>query len=186
MRKKIEYAQQGKPAIFILKANWVILSTLTKTLLILMISTNLVLAEANPAVRLKQEVFPVTQDFINEAFGNCPVESEGGLHIGKGAITRVTLGPEALETEAEIIDYASIICPDWGLTAYCGSAGCPIYVAIDGTIKLGGHMQGWQLLKVGYETIILGYLHGSGCNGVGSMSCYAAYSWNGEGFLSLK
>ena len=162
------------------------LNIFVKSLWTLIVSTNLVFAEVNAVVDLKQEVFPITQEFINKEFGSCPVEDGKGLEISEGAITRVTLGPNEFKTEAEIIDYSFIKCPAWGYSAFCGSAGCTVHVAINGRIKGGGNMRGWQLVDTGYENIILGYLHGSSCNGSGSMSCFAAYSWNGEDFLSLK
>jgi len=79
-------------------------------------------------------------------------------------------------TDLGILDESGFSCPKYGVSHYCGSAGCSVHL-ITADHHIYGHSQGWEIITTKWGTrVVLMHLHGSACDEVGSTSCHKVYS----------
>jgi len=75
-----------------------------------------------------------------------------------------------------ILDESGFSCPKFGVSYYCGSAGCSIHL-ITTADYMRGHVRGWEIITTQFgERLVLMSLHGSACKKEGSITCYKAVS----------
>ena len=75
-----------------------------------------------------------------------------------------------------ILDESGFSCPEFGVSYYCGSAGCSIHL-ITTDDYMRGYAQGWELITTQFgERLVLMSLHGSACKKEGSITCYKVIS----------
>ena len=93
--------------------------------------------------------------------------SEPAVHLDLDLDGNIDLG---------ILDESGFSCPEYGVSYYCGSAGCSVHLITADHHKYG-HAQGWEIITTKWGSrIVLMHLHGSACDEVGSTSCYKVYS----------
>ena len=75
-----------------------------------------------------------------------------------------------------ILDESGFSCPEFGVSYYCGSAGCSIHL-ITTDDYMRGYAQGWEIITTQFgERLVLMSLHGSACKKEGSITCYKVIS----------
>ena len=75
-----------------------------------------------------------------------------------------------------ILDESGFSCPEFGVSYYCGSAGCSIHL-ITTDDYMRGYAQGWEIITTQFgERLVLMSLHGSACKKEGSITCHKVIS----------
>ena len=127
-------------------------------------------------------VSPEAQQLIDRAAADCQSFENGQFDRGD-AVTEIELRSHFGTVNAELVDEGQYRCSP-AASLYCGSAGCPLYLIVNGE-TMAWQAMGWRLVDWGSARILLIARHGAWCDGAGGEVCYEALVWSNGRMLTV-
>jgi hypothetical protein len=121
-----------------------------------------------------------------------PTQFQEKVELARKACSEVNNGEFALGWgSVERIDLDGDLRPDWVLnealfacssaaSLYCGTGGCVSHFLVGETIR-SLQNQGWKVVTMGGDRILVAKVHGSQCGSIGPNPCVTASIWDKEG-----
>jgi hypothetical protein len=146
-----------------------------RILAVALLATSMVLPM--PAIASEISELPaLLQEKVVQAQQACSDLENGQFSLEWGAVTRVDLDGD--------------LRPDWVLnevffacssaaSLYCGTGGCMSHFLVDDDLASVLN-QGWDVVYLGPNRVLLTDVHGSQCGGINPTPCVAASTWDKE------
>ncbi|MBT3143139.1 hypothetical protein KL867_18915 [Ruegeria litorea] len=116
------------------------------------------------------------QEKINQAQQACSDFENGEFALEWGAIVRVDLDGD-LRTDW-VLNEVFFACSS-AASLYCGTGGCMSHFFV-GDVISSILNQGWDVVDLGPNRVLLTDVHGSQCGGINPTPCFTASAWDAE------
>ncbi len=116
------------------------------------------------------------QEKINQAQQACSDFENGEFALEWGAIVRVDLDGD-LKTDW-VLNEVFFACSS-AASLYCGTGGCMSHFLV-GDVISSILNQGWDVVDLGPNRVLLTDVHGSQCGGINPTPCVTASAWDAE------
>jgi len=137
-----------------------------------------VIALPMPAVASNISDLPAQfQEKVNQAQQACSDFENGEFALEWGAVARVDLDGDLRPDW--VLNEASFACSS-AASLYCGTGGCMSHFLV-GDVLASLLNQGWDVVDLGPNRVLLTDVHGSQCGGINPTPCFAASTWDKEG-----
>ena len=103
----------------------------------------------------------------------CAAVDNGEFKLEWGAVTRPDLDGDLQPDWA--LDESAYACST-AVSLFCSTGGCMSYFLVDDPVASFLN-QGWTVLTLGRDRILLTRVHGSACGGINPAPCYVARTW---------
>ena len=136
-----------------------------------------VIAMPMPAVASNISDLPAQlQEKVNQAEQACSDFENGEFTLEWGAVARVDLDGDLRPDW--VLNEASFACSS-AVSLYCGTGGCISHFLV-GDDLASVLNQGWDVVYIGPNRVLLTDVHGSQCGGINPTPCVAASTWDKE------
>ncbi|MGJ8583430.1 MAG: hypothetical protein ACSHXD_05005 [Marinosulfonomonas sp.] len=116
------------------------------------------------------------QEKVSQAQLACSDFENGNFALEWGAVARVDLDGDLRSDWA--LNEASFACSS-AASLYCGTGGCMSHFLVGDVI--GSLLnQGWDVVDLGPNRVLLADVHGSQCGGINPTPCVTASTWDAE------
>lgn len=132
-----------------------------------------------PAVAVAQDLTGLPQplvEAIETAKQACGDFENGTFTLDWGAVHRVDFDGD-LDRDW-VLDEGHLACSS-AVSLYCGTGGCMSHFVIDGHSQAILN-QGWEVVTLGPNRVVLTDVHGSECGGINLTPCVTASTWDPE------
>jgi len=130
-----------------------------------------------PAIASEISELPVKlQEKVNLAQQACADFENGDFTMEWGSVARVDLDGDLRPDW--VLNEVSFACSS-AASLYCGTGGCISHFLVGGV--LGSLLnQGWDVVDLGPNHVLLTDVHGSQCGGINPTPCVTASTWDAE------
>ncbi len=136
-----------------------------------------VIALPMPAVASDISDLPAQlQEKVNQAEQACSDFENGEFTLEWGAVARVDLDGDLRPDW--VLNEASFACSS-AVSLYCGTGGCMSHFLV-GDVLASLLNQGWDVVDLGPNHVLLTDVHGSQCGGINPTPCVTASAWDAE------
>jgi hypothetical protein len=137
-----------------------------------------VIALPMPAVASDISELPAQlQEKVSQAQQACSDFENGEFAMEWGAVARVDLDGDLRPNW--VLNEVSFACSS-AASLYCGTGGCMSHFLV-GNVLASLLNQGWDVVDLGPNRVLLTDVHGSQCGGINPTPCFAASTWDKEG-----
>ena len=116
------------------------------------------------------------QEKVNQAQQACSDFENGEFTLEWGAVARVDLDGDLRPDW--VLNEASFACSS-AVSLYCGTGGCMSHFLV-GDVIASLLNQGWDVVDLGPNHVLLTDVHGSQCGGINPTPCVTASTWDAE------
>lgn len=106
----------------------------------------------------------------------CESFDNGEFALEWGAVTRPDLDGD-LHPDW-VLNESGFACST-AVSLYCGTGGCVSHFLV-GNVLTSLLNQGWELVTIGGNRVLLTDVHGSRCGGINPTPCFLAHIWDAE------
>ena len=106
----------------------------------------------------------------------CSELDNGQFAVEFGAVHRVDLDGDIQPDW--VLDEAGFACST-AASLYCGTGGCMSHFLVEDELHSLLN-QGWDMVDLGPDRVLLAYVHGSQCGGINPTPCATASTWDTE------
>ncbi|WP_282159468.1 hypothetical protein [Shimia thalassica] len=116
------------------------------------------------------------QEKVETARQACAEFEEGVFLLEWGAVDRVDLDGDL--NQDWVLNESSFACST-AASLYCGTGGCMSHFLV-GDVVASLLNQGWDVVDLGPNHVLLTDVHGSQCGGINPTPCVTASTWDSE------
>ncbi len=110
------------------------------------------------------------------AEAECASFENGSLSMEWGAVRRVDLDGD--RQPDWVLDEAGFVCSS-AVSLFCGTGGCASHFLV-GDVLQSVLNQGWEVVTIGPNRVVLLDVHGSLCGGINPTPCVVAGVWDAD------
>ncbi len=131
----------------------------------------------SPAVSADvSELPPRLQEKVEAAAKTCAAIENGEFDLEWGAVARVDLNGDRVHDW--VLDERGFACST-AVSLFCGTGGCMSHFLVDEELHSLLN-QGWDVVVLGPNKVLLVEVHGSQCGGIDPTPCVTASTWDKE------
>lgn len=119
---------------------------------------------------------PQLQEKVEAAAKACAAFDNGTFHLEWGAVERVDLNGNLYRDW--VLNEHGFACST-AASLYCGTGGCMSHFLVEDDLHSLLN-QGWDVVELGPNRVLLADVHGSQCGGINPTPCVTASTWDME------
>ena len=122
------------------------------------------------------ELPPQLQEKVEAAASACAAFENGEFYLEWGAVVRVDLNGDL--DHDWVLNESGFACST-AASLFCGTGGCMSHFFVEDELHSLLN-QGWDMVDLGSNRVLLAYVHGSQCGGINPTPCATASTWDTE------
>jgi hypothetical protein len=119
---------------------------------------------------------PLLQEKVETAAKACAALEDGKFDLEWGAVDRADLDGDRYPDW--VLNESGFVCST-AVSLFCGTGGCMSHFLVEDELHSLLN-QGWDLVDLGSNRVLLAYVHGAQCGGVNPTPCATASTWDTE------